>query len=250
MTGDLSVLPDSEAVARAAASIFVEDACREIALSGRFTLAISGGSTPGGFFRLLASDEFRSQVDWGRIHFFWADERCVPPADKDSNYGSAYNIMLSKLPVPPENIHRIKGELEPETAASEYGAELRAFFGGDTAPRFSLIYLGVGDDGHTASLFPGSDALNESGRFAVAVYSEPLKSRRVTLTLPVINNAARVVFLVSGKPKARIVKEVIEGGAGISPYPVCLVKPKTGKAIWLMDRDAALLLKAGEGGVS
>ena len=247
MTGELSVVPDSGAVGRAAASIFVEDAGREIALNGRFTVAISGGITPKGFFKLLASEEFRSQVDWGRIHFFWADERCVPPADIDSNYGSAYNTMLSKLPVPPENIHRIKGELEPEAAASAYEAELRAFFGGDTAPRFSLIYLGVGDDGHTASLFPGSDALEEKNRLAVAVYSEPLKSRRVTLTLPVLNNAARVVFLVSGKSKARIVKEVIEGGPGNSPYPAGLVSPGDERLVWLLDREAASMLEAGEG---
>ena len=238
MSAEVRVLPDPGAVCREAASLFLSAADTAIKEKGVFAVALSGGGTPRGLFRLLASDEFISRVGWPNVHFFWADERCVPPDNPDSNYGDASALMLSRLPTPKANIHRIKGELGPEVAASEYEAELGSFFGRGRVPSFDLILLGMGADGHTASLFPGSEALSERDSLAVPVHVDRLGGWRVTLTIPVINNAGRVVFLVTGRSKAGVVKEILAGGADGKKYPAALVAPRAGNTMWLIDKEA------------
>jgi 6-phosphogluconolactonase len=213
---------------------------------GQVSVALSGGSTPLGMFRLLASDKCRKMPGWERVHFFWSDERCVPPEHDESNYGAANRLMLSKLPIPPANIHRIKGELAPDDAAIEYESDVRAYFNSHGQEAFNLVFLGLGEDGHTASLFPGSSALREKGRLAVPVYAKRLGSWRVTLTLPAINSSGHVVFLVSGPAKSRIVSEVVGQKHSISDYPAGMVSPIHGDLTWLLDHDAASRLQPNQ----
>ncbi len=233
----VQVVPDIDALSREAANIFISAAKGSIALQDRFTVAISGGSTPLRLFTLLGSKTYADKVDWSRVHFLWVDERCVPKEHKDSNFRGAWDSLLSQIPIPDSNIHRIKGEESPDNGALEYEDDLRGFFGAGRVPEFDLIFLGMGEDGHTASLFPGSDLLKESNRLAVPVYVEKLKSWRVTLALPVLNNAHSVVFLVTGKNKADVLKEIIENKS--VKYPAGLIKPIRGSLTWLIDEDAA-----------
>ncbi|MBI5191246.1 MAG: 6-phosphogluconolactonase [Nitrospirae bacterium] len=233
-TTRIHVLPDLEAASHQAALTFVELARERIGKSGRFTVALSGGTTPMRLYALLASEEYARLVDWESVLFYWADERCVPPESQDSNFGNAYRAMLSKLPVPHAGIHWIFGEAVPDEAARLYDDELRQGFGG--MPVFDLVLLGMGEDGHTASLFPGSDALAETERYAVSVDREP---GRVTLTLPVINAARNVVFLVSGAGKADVVARILGGGPDRQAYPAGLVQPADGRLVWLLDTGAA-----------
>jgi len=206
------------------------------------SVALSGGSTPLGLFRLLASPPYRGMSGWELVHFFWADERCVAPEHPDSNYGAAYSLMLSKLAVPPSNIHRIKGELGPDEAADGYESDLRKHFGADETPVFDLIFLGTGGDGHTASLFPGSPQLSVDDRLAVPARPDGVEHPRVTLTLQVINNARGVVFLVCGEPKASVVKACIGGRKDL---PAALVRPDGDGPVWLLDKGAASILVRG-----
>jgi 6-phosphogluconolactonase len=189
---------------------------------------------------VLASDEYLGRVDWSRTHFFWVDERCVPPVHPDSNYKAAFDLLLSKLPVEDSHFHRIPGEQSPEVAALSYEQDLRDFFVDQSPPRFDLVILGVGTDGHTASIFPGSRFAIDTSRYAVHVYVEKLDSHRVTLTLPVLNNARGVVFLVSGREKAGIVRSMLVDD--IQCYPASLVTPVEGTVTWLLDHEAAMLL--------
>jgi 6-phosphogluconolactonase len=183
-------------------------------------------------------------LPWDRIQIFFGDERHVPPDHPDSNFRMATESLLSKVPIPEKNVHRIHAELDAEAAAAEYDQELRDFFhlSDEDWPRFDLILLGIGEDGHTASLFPGSKALTESSRRAVANWVEKFKTFRITLTFPVLNQAAEVVFLVSGAGKARILNEVLQPGA--QKYPVQSVQPEDGRLLWLVDQDAASLLRS------
>jgi len=236
----IEAMADLAGLSRRGTELFVTAAVEAIGARGRFSVAVSGGSTPRPLFQLLATEEFRTRIDWERVHFFWADERCVPPDHPDSNFKAAYDLLLAKLPLPAANIHRIPGELAPLEAARAYERDLRGFFAGEHVPVFDLILLGVGEDGHTASLFPGKEGIGEKERSAVAVYVEKLHSHRVTLTLPVLNSARRVVFLVAGGEKAEIVREILEEGE--TRYPAALVAPPSGEVIWLLDREAAALL--------
>ncbi len=231
----IEVCPDLAALSRRGAELFLTAAAAAIAERGRFAVAISGGSTPRLLYRLLASDEFRYRLDWGKVQIFWADERCVPKEHPDSNYGAAREILLSLVHLPAANIHRIQGELPSVQGADAYEEELRRFFG-DELPVFDLILLGVGADGHTASLFPETLTTMASGRLAAAVYVAKFHSHRVTLTLPVINGARRVVFLVAGKEKAPVLREIVEKGN--TGYPAALVAPQ-GEVTWLLDNEAA-----------
>lgn len=233
----IDVMGDPAELSRRGAELFVTAAVETIGARGRFSVAVSGGSTPRGLFQLLATEEFRSRVDWERTHFFWADERCVPPDHPDSNFKAAHDLLLTKLPLPSSHIHRIPGELAPDEAALAYERDLRRFFAGEHIPVFDLILLGAGEDGHTASLFPGGEGIKEKERLAVAVYVEKLHSHRVTLTLPVLNSARRVVFLVAGREKAVIVQEILEGKNPL--LPAALVNPPEGSLIWLLDSEAA-----------
>ena len=241
MTGrTINISKSIEDLSRKAAELFTVEAGTAIAARGVFSVALSGGSTPAPFYSLLSSEYYRARIDWKRIHFFWTDERCVAKDHPDSNFGMAFNMLLSKVPVPDANIHRIPGELDPEEAASAYDRDLRTFFGNGTLPRFDLVYLGVGTDGHTASIFPGEKPVSDISETAVPVYVEKLGSHRISLTIPVLNNAAAVVFLVTGKSKAGIVRDIIE--VKKPELPAAWVIPANGKSIWLLDLDAAGLL--------
>ncbi len=230
-----------EAAARVA-ELFLDAARTAQADRGSFTVALSGGTSPIPFFHRLACEASNSGVDWSAVHVFWADERCVHPDHAESNFRLADELFLSRLPTPGATVHRVPGELPPDEAARRYEEELERFFPGMEMPVFDLILLGVGNDGHTASLFPGRVPDGFVGRKAVAVYVEKLKSHRVTLTLPVINNARHVVFLATGAGKARIVAEVLKGTGG-ADYPAGKIVPGEGTLTWLLDKDAASKLE-------
>jgi 6-phosphogluconolactonase len=248
---DVVVVPNAEALAREAARRFALRATEAIETRGRFSVVLSGGSTPGGLYRLLAGQPYRDQIPWQTVHLFWGDERCVPPQDPGSNYLLAEEALIAHVPIPPENVHRIRGELEPQQAAAAYDRQLRAFFvegtgrARDRKPEiqnpksFDMVLLGLGRDGHTASLFPGSPALDERERLAVAVeaHYEDRPSQRVTLTLPAINSARRILFLVAGSAKAEIVRAVLATPKGI--LPAQQVRPSAGQVAWLLDAAAS-----------
>ncbi len=242
MTGNLKVkvrvFQDLDDLSRAAAEFFKKIAQESIVAQGRFAAALSGGSTPRRFYSLLGSPSYGDAMDWSRIHIFWADERCVPQDLPESNYKLAHDAFLTSVPLPAENIHRIRGEEGPEEAAQAYEYELRGFINGPGIVALDLVILGTGEDGHTASLFPGSDALLERTRLAVPVFFEQPKINRVTLTLPVLNHAAQVLFLASGRAKANIVRDILEGG-DTQHYPAGQVRPVSGDVTWFIDRQAA-----------
>ena len=237
---DLQIV-DNKALSRTAAEVIVRYIKEKLALKDYFTLVLSGGLTPKNTFTLLASDDsFRAQIPWERIHFFWGDERHVPPDHEESNYRMANEVMPSRVPVPGKNIHRIKSE-NPDAgnAAEQYEEELHKFFKLKRCqlPRFDSVLLGMGTDGHTASLFPGTGALHEESRLVVANWVEQFQTYRITLTLPVLNNA--VMFIVSGKEKATMLKEVIEGKEQPTRLPAQLIEPNHGRFLWLLDKEAA-----------
>ena len=238
----LRVVSDVAALNRAAADEFArcaEDAVRE---RGRFTVALSGGNTPRAVYALLAS-EYKTAVPWDKMFIFFGDERHVPPEDAASNYRMANESLLSRVPIPAQNIHRIQAELDAQRAAEKYEETLKAFFNlkAGELPRFDLVMLGMGEDGHTASLFPGTDALHETARLAVANRVEKLDTERITLTLPVLNAAAEVMVIISGENKAEILNRVVHSG-GMPEFPIQLVRPKNGRLLWIVERQAAKLI--------
>src|SRR5947209_881700 len=232
---------DAAELARVVARRFVDWAWQSIAKDGNFSVALSGGSTPRDLYRLLASPEFCAQVDWPRLHLFWGDERAVPPESSESNYGMARRELLLRVPIPPSNVHRMEAE-DPNIgrAAHNYEATLRQFLPLDDRgfPRFHLILLGLGPDGHTASLFPGSKLLRETSRWVSTPLVPKLGTRRMTLTLPVLEAARRVVFLVAGAEKAFILREVLCEHPD-PPLPAQMVKPREGERLFLVDEAAA-----------
>jgi 6-phosphogluconolactonase len=225
----------------AAAEEVVAVAEKAISERGRFTIALSGGSTPKNLFTLIAANASTS-LSWNQIFFFWGDERHVPPDNPESNYRMAKETLLSKVPVPAANIFPIPGENpDAKAAAAAYEQTVRKFFAvaASELPRFDLILLGMGPDGHTASLFPETEALQEKSRLVVANWVEKLNASRITLTLPVLNAARNVLFLVSGADKATVLREVLEGSGPGEKFPSKLVRPSEGKLTWLVDRAAA-----------
>jgi 6-phosphogluconolactonase len=234
---EIEVAPDASSLAARAAEKFIHLAGDALQTGSQFTVALAGGSTPQRMYTKLTG----AQVDWERVHFFWGDERCVPPDHADSNYHMANEALLNHIPIPPGNIHRIHGELPAEEAARDYEDELRRFFSKAT-PRFNLVLLGLGGDGHTASLFPGTPAVWEKRRWVVAVAHNvppPPLVERVTLTLPVLNAAAQVLFLVSGVEKAERLAQVLHGPIHPDLLPAQAVKPVNGAILWMVDRAAA-----------
>ena len=226
---------------QAAAEEIIHDAADAVAQRGRFTIALSGGSTPRNLYTLIAANASAS-LPWDQMFFFWGDERHVPQSNPESNYRMARETLLSKTPVPAANIFPVPAENPDASAAAEsYEQTLRRFFGVASGefPRFDLILLGMGPDGHTASLFPETAALQEKSRLVVANRVEKLKTSRITFTLPVLNAARCVAFLVSGTDKAAVLREVLEGNAPAEKYPSKLVRPSGGKLIWFVDRAAA-----------
>jgi 6-phosphogluconolactonase len=241
---EIRVLTTPQELFEAAAEEVVHAATEAVAQRGRFTIALPGGSTPKNLFNLLATNA-RTVLPWDRTFFFWGDERHVPPTDPDSNYRMAEETMLSKIPVAAGNVFRIPAENPDAAAAAEaYEQSLRKFFqlGPGEVPIFDLILLGMGPDGHTASLFPGSAGLQEKSRLVIANWVDKLKTSRLTLTLPVLNAARCVTFLVSGTDKAAMLKTVLEEDAPAEQYPSKLIRPNNGKLIWLVDRAAASAL--------
>lgn len=231
---------------QAAAEEIVRAANAAVAERGRFTIALSGGSTPRNLYTLLATNA-RNTLPWEQTFFFWSDERHVPPGDVESNYRMANEAMLSKIPVPAGNVFRVPAENPDAAAAAEaYEQTLRRFFAVQPGkfPRFDLILLGLGPDGHAASLFPETAALAENSRLVVANWVEKLKTSRITFTLPLLNAAQCVAFLVSGSDKAPVLQEVLEGKAPGEKYPSKLVRPSDGSLIWFVDRAAASELSA------
>jgi 6-phosphogluconolactonase len=238
---EIRILSTPQELFAAAAEEVVRTASEAVAQRGRFTIALSGGSTPKSLFNLLATNA-RTALPWDRMFFFWGDERHVPPNDPDSNYRMAEETMLSKIPVAAGNVFRIAAENPDAAAAAEaYEQTLRKFFALEPGrfPRFDIILLGMGPDGHTASLFPGTAALQEKSRLVVANWVDKLKTSRITLTLPVLNAARSVAFLVSGTDKAAVLRAVLEENVPAEQYPSKLVRPSDGKLIWLVDRAAA-----------
>ncbi len=242
----IQVLDDVDQIARRAADEFARLATARAEAGLPFTVALSGGDTPLRLFELLAGSPYRERVPWKRVLVFWGDERTVPPDHPDSNYGAAHRMLLARVPIPKGNVHRIKGESDdPDAAADAYEAELRDAFRLDEGefPRFDLVYLGMGADGHTASLFPGTQALVEKRRLAVASWVEKLGTHRITLTYPVFNKAATILLLVAGDDKAETLRAVLNGDPEKPEYPVQLIRPGNGELIWLVDRGAARLLE-------
>jgi 6-phosphogluconolactonase len=239
----IEIFPDSESLANAAAARFQESAAAAIAQRGVFTVALSGGSTPRQTYSLLASEPYRSQIEWDKIQFFWGDERCVPPDHPDSNYKMAWDTMLSHVPVPPAHVHRMQGE-NPDVAgaAAAYEREIRDVFGNVERPKFDMVLLGLGPDGHTLSLFPGSAAPAERQKLVVANWVEKFKTWRITMTAPVVNHAASVLFQIEGEDKASPLHEVLDGAYDPDRYPAQLIRAAEGECYWFVDRQAAKLL--------
>lgn len=253
MNGTLQVFDTEAALFQGAAEKFVAAATAAIAARGRFTVALSGGSTPRGLYERLTSEPFRDQVEWPKVEWFFGDERPVGPDDPESNYRLARETLFTKLGVDEERVHRIQGESErPEAAANEYQKELARVFGAGGAPTgageagwpsFDLVLLGMGSDGHTASLFPFTSALNVRKRWVAANDVPQLSTRRYTLTAPVINAAACVLFLVTGVGKAKVLREVLQGRREPKRLPSQLIKPNGGELLWYVDRAAASQLE-------
>jgi 6-phosphogluconolactonase len=242
------VEPDGAALARRAAQYFVEMAEEAVAARGSARIAISGGSTPKAAFELLSDPGqlWRARMPWDKLELYWVDERCVPPDDAQSNYRMTKETLLDHAPIRPEQIHRMEGELDPEDAAARYEAELRNGFRleGAQLPRFDLIALGMGPDGHTASLFPHTRALHETNRLVTANHVPQMNTWRITLTWPVINRSSSVFFLIGGSDKAKILKEVLTGPKDEERLPSQLIRPASGILTLFLDRDAAAELPA------
>jgi len=244
----VEVFPDRERLIHAAAERIVEITFQRIAENGRVAIALSGGSTPRPLYALLGSEKYSKRIDWPKVHIFWGDERCVPPDSPHSNYRMACETLLDAIPIPASNVHRIHGEEDPEKAAAAYEKELRTFFGVNAtngSPRlgFDVILLGMGDNGHTASLFRGSPAVNEKQRWVMAQYIEVVSMWRITLTPVVINAAKNVIFIVSGEGKAERLHDVLEGAFQPDVLPAQIIRPARGQLLWLVDKPAAGRLK-------
>lgn len=244
----IRILPDAETLARAVADVVAARAADAIRVRGRFTLVLAGGETPRAAYARLADGRYTGSVDWTRVHVLWGDERCVPPDDPRSNYRMARAVLLSRVPIPPQQVHRIRGEDDPSAAAAAYETLLRRLLGSagpDGPPERGpdLVLLGMGADGHTASLFPGLDGVRERVRWVAAQRGgvEPLW--RVTLTPVVFNAAGEVVFVVSGGQKAAALRQVLEGPRAPERLPAQAIHPAGGRLAWLVDSAAAAALR-------
>jgi 6-phosphogluconolactonase len=237
---EIKVVPDAKAVAAEAAERVAAAAERAVAERGRFSIALSGGSTPKALYALLAAEPYRSRIDWSKVHILFGDERAVPPDHKDSNFKMADEALLSKVPIPKAQVYRMKGELgdKADQAAKEYGLMLKAEF----PDGLDVVLLGMGGDGHTASIFPGTMAVKEKEHRVVGYFADNSstgKSWRITMTAPFINEAREILVLLAGADKATRLKEVLEGPEDPNRLPIQLIKPTQGKIVWIMDVGAA-----------
>jgi 6-phosphogluconolactonase len=246
---EIRILADGAAIARRAAQEFVQAAASAVRERGSFNVALAGGSTPKALYSLLVNDPtLRSQVPWDKMHLFFGDERHVPPDHPDSNFRMATEAMIAKSPMKPEEVTRIKGEYpDAGQAALEYEKALREYFKlkNGEYPRFDFMLVGMGNEGHTLSLFPGTKALHADGRIAVRNWVGKLYAERITLTAPAASNAARVIFMVTGADKAPALKAVLEGPFEPEQLPAQLLQPKNGKLLWLVDTAAGSMLSMG-----
>jgi 6-phosphogluconolactonase len=243
---EIRILPDGVAIAKRAAQEFVQAAAAAVRAKGSFNVSLAGGSTPKALYSLLVNDPtLRSQVPWDKLHLFFGDERHVPPDHPDSNFRMATEAMISKSPLKPAQVTRIKAEYpDAERAALEYEKALREYFKLKDAeyPRFDLLLVGMGNEGHTLSLFPGTKALHPDGRIVVSNWIGKLYTERITLTAPAANNAAEIIFMVTGADKACALKAVLEGPFEPEQLPAQLLQPKNGKLLWLVDAAAGSML--------
>jgi 6-phosphogluconolactonase len=236
---EVRVLPDLESLAEEGAREFAAAAAGAVRDRGLFRVALAGGSTPRALHRRLTAPPCRGEIDWARARFFWGDERCVPPEAERSNYRMAWETLLEPLAIPPEAVFRMRGEEEPQTAAALYEQVLAGEFAGEAGrPRFDLVLLGVGPDGHTASLFPGTPALTEHRRRVVANHVPKFDEWRLTLTFPVFNAARRVMFLAAGGEKSGPVARIIKKERGYRSLPAARIRPRNGRLLWLLDEAA------------
>ncbi|MBI5886364.1 MAG: 6-phosphogluconolactonase [Deltaproteobacteria bacterium] len=240
---EIHIREDAAEVATDAARLFSELCFDAIARDGSFSVALSGGATPEALFNLLAGPPYADKIPWDKVHLFWGDERCVSPDHPESNYKMAFQSLVSKLNIPRENVHRMQGEAEPQAAAAAYEDELLLHLAISGKPGLDLVFLGLGSDGHTLSLFPGSPLLahGDGGRLVAAGFVEAVRAYRISLTLTAVNNSDTAVFLVTGQPKAEILKKALEAGVGRRKYPATLIRPR-GRLVWLVDKAAARLL--------
>jgi len=242
----LRIYQDLSALSQAAAESVCAALVQAVQLQGSASIALSGGSTPAALYQLLAAEPYAAQIPWGRVRFFWGDERCVPPSEEGSNFKQANDLLLSRVAAPPENIHRVRGELPPAEAAAEYAQVLaHNAANGLQWPRLDVVLLGLGEDGHTASLFPGaiSDAEKTQSALAVTANYQGRPAHRVTLTPRVFNEARQVLFLVTGAGKAEAVRAVLKGYADPERWPASRIRPTTGTVTWMLDKAAASLIQ-------
>jgi 6-phosphogluconolactonase len=237
----IQVFTDRDALSQAAAELFARQAQSAVTAQGRFSVLLAGGETPRRTYELLALEPFRSQIPWPQVHLFWGDERCVPADDPSSNALMAHRAFIDSLLLSPEQLHPIRCDRMPDRAAANYEAELRRFFGAQP-PRFDLVFLGLGEDGHTASLLPGSEALQEEVRWTAVTRRANEHFSRITVTSPLINQAALVVFLVTGRSKADVLQSIL-AATDQQQYPAQLIKPLRGTLYWWVDREAAAVFR-------
>ena len=238
----VKVYPDKDYLVAGTAEWILSACAESIASHGSCSIALSGGSTPRSLFRLLASDDWRKRFDWSRIRIFQVDERAVPLDHPDSNFGMIERELLHGIQIPADNVHRVHTELGAQAAAEEYERQLRKSFPAPGIPRFDVLLLGMGEDGHTASLFPGTEALHETHRLVLGYMVEKLNAFRITLTFPVINNARKILFLVAGQNKAATLREIFQGESPELRYPAAMVDPRDGLLYWHLDAEAASLI--------
>jgi 6-phosphogluconolactonase len=241
----IRVFNDHEALSQAAAELFTIQSRQAGLICGRFSVALSGGQTPHRMYEILSAEPYRRRIHWNEVHIFWSDERCVPADDPRSNATMARQVLLSKVPIPPENIHPMMCDQSPQQAARLYENELKTFFSTQN-PNFHLVLLGLGENGHTASLFPHTPVLNQTEKWVSEVYVKELDMYRLTFTAQFINQASQVVFLVSGAEKAGVLEEVLEGSYQPHNLPAQLIRPNGNHPTWLVDRAASHKLTMSE----
>jgi 6-phosphogluconolactonase len=236
----IAIYPDIHTLSLQAAQYTVRIASESIADSGRFTIALAGGTTTGELYGLLGSEPFRSQIDWRLVHIFWGDERCVPHDSPDSNFYLAQKVLLNKISIPESQIHRMPADQPDRDAASQaYAVEMQHIFRTNGIPGFDLIHLGMGPEGHTASLFPHQASLHEKQRLVMPVSVPKPPHDRLTFTPPLLNAARNVLFLVTGSEKADALQAVLEGEYQPEEYPAQIVRPTNGEVVWMLDKDVA-----------
>ncbi|QMU29577.1 6-phosphogluconolactonase [Adhaeribacter radiodurans] len=240
----IRIFRNTDELSQTAAEIFRQTAQEAVQARNKFTVALTGGSSPDKLYRLLAQSPLREEIPWEQTYIFWGDERWVPLSDERSNAKMAFETLLNHVPIPPNQIYPMWSDVPPEEYAQQYEDLLRDHFN-ETNAGFDLILLGMGDDGHTASLFPGTTVLHEKERWVQAYYLEPQQMYRITLTAPFINQANKIVFLTYGEKKTNALYEVLEGEPNPEKYPAQLIQPPNGEIIWLVDEAAANRLKTG-----